>query len=76
MRNGQYQMFSDDELRAAPLPASQAPKDQATVSAGSEDDEPVHEDLRDPVVAKFVAFSLNFPAHDGRKGGVKIVNAI
>ena len=69
-------MFSDDELRAAPLQASQAPKDQATVSAGSGDDEPAHEELLDPVVARFVAFRLpKLPAHDGRKSDVKITNA-
>ena len=76
VRDGQYQMFSDDELRAAPLQASRAPKDQATVSAGSGDDEPAHEGLLDPVVARFVAFRLpKLPAHDGRKSDVKITNA-
>ncbi|MGC9225102.1 MAG: hypothetical protein ACP5E2_14375 [Terracidiphilus sp.] len=73
VRGGQYQLFADDELRAVPLPDSEAQKGQALVSAESDDDEPAHEDLRDPVVARFVDFRLpTLQAHDGRKGDVRI----
>jgi hypothetical protein len=76
MLGGQPALFTEEELRAAPLPALQAPKDQATVSPASSDREPAHKDLLDPVVEKFVAFSLkNLPAHDGRKSDVKIADA-
>lgn len=75
VRNGQYALFADDELRAALPSASQAPKDQATVSAGCEDDEPAHEDLCDPAVAKFIAFSFeDLHVLTTEKGCVKIVN--
>lgn len=76
VRDGQYQLFADKELREAPLPATGAQKDQATVSANNDDDELAHEDLCDPAVAKFVAFRHpELLAHDGRKGDVKIKNA-
>jgi hypothetical protein len=76
VRDGQYQLFAYHELRAVPLPASQAQKDQGPLTAESDNHDPAHEDLLDPVVARFVVFRLkNLPAHDGRKGDVEISNA-
>jgi hypothetical protein len=73
----QGELFGDDEeLHAAPLPASGAQEDQAPLSAESDDDQAANENLRDPAVARFVDFRLPTPPpHDGRKGDVKIADA-
>lgn len=76
VRDGQYQLFGDDELTAESLQAFGAAEDAPVISAPDDHEEPAHEDLSDPAVAKFVAFRLpERPAHDGRKGDVEILNA-
>jgi hypothetical protein len=73
---GQPALFTEDELRAPALPVSQPKKDQAPVSAGNDEDQPIHEDLRDPVVQEFVDFKHKAAlAVTPEKGDVKVENA-
>lgn len=68
--------FGHEGLHAPALPVSEAPEDQASVSAGSDDDELAHEDLRDPVVKEFVAFRYeDVQAVTPEKGDVRVTNA-
>lgn len=72
-RGGQ---FGHEGLHAPALPVSEAPEDQASASAGNDEDEPVHEDLRDHVVKEFVAFRhKDAPAVTPEKGDVKVTSA-
>ncbi len=72
-RGGQ---FGHEGPHAPALPVSEAPEDQASVSAGSDEDEPVHEDLRDHVVKEFVAFRHeDAPAVTREKRDVKVTSA-
>lgn len=76
MLGGQPALFTEDELRAVALQAPQSPEDKVPLPPASGGHEPAHEDLLDPVVKEFVAFSpKNLPAHDGRKSDVEVLSA-